>query len=159
MAPPKKPLRAPILAKALEARVLTSIDGAELDQCCLEACTLSDQVGENVRFDGVKIVGGTLSGTKVTHVSWLDVLCERSDLSMFEWSSTSLMRVEIRGCRMTGAKLIEAELDNVRFVECQLDYVSFRPPNFGKFRSRGAPSKRQISAVQSSPAPHFYDAI
>src|SRR4051794_5681973 len=130
MAPPKKPLRAPILAKALEPRALTSIDGAELDQCCVEACTLSDQVGENVRFDGVKIVGGTLSGTKITHINWLDVLCDRSDLSMIEWLGIMMMRVEVRGCRMTGAKLVEAELDNVRFVECQLDYVSFSAAKF-----------------------------
>jgi hypothetical protein len=48
MRPAKKPLRAPILPTDLEARSVTSIDAAELEQCRLDGCTLSNQAGEDV---------------------------------------------------------------------------------------------------------------
>ncbi|HEV3192737.1 MAG TPA: pentapeptide repeat-containing protein [Polyangiaceae bacterium] len=89
-------------------------------------CTLSNQAGEHVRFDAVKILGAT----KLTHVTWLDVLCERCDLSMIEWRGLTLTRVEVRDSRMTGARFNEGEFDNVRFVECQLDYASFAEARF-----------------------------
>ena len=38
----------------------------------------------------------------------LDVVLERSDLSLAEWPAADLARVELRGCRMTGAKFLEA---------------------------------------------------
>ncbi|MCU0685678.1 MAG: pentapeptide repeat-containing protein [Polyangiaceae bacterium] len=125
MPAPKKALAAPKLPKKLEAHVLTSIDGADLEQCCLEGCELSEQAGERVRFEGVKLLGGSLRATKLARLSWLDVLGERCDLSMVEWPGAKLTRVEARACRATGAALAEGELDNVRFVECQLDYASF----------------------------------
>jgi uncharacterized protein YjbI with pentapeptide repeats len=130
MRPAKKPLRAPILPMDLEARSLTSIDAAELEQCRLDGSTLSNQAGEHVRFDAVKILGGSLSATKLTHVAWLDVLCERCDLSMIEWRGPKLTRVEVRDSRITGARFNEGEFDNVRFVECQLDYASFAGARF-----------------------------
>jgi len=123
--PPKKALRAPILPAALEPQELTRIDGAELESCRLDACALANQSGDRARFDGVRIVGGTLSATKLTHLTWVDVLCEKCDLSMIEWHEAKLTRVEFRECRVTGAKLATGELDHVRFVECQLDYASF----------------------------------
>ena len=137
MRPPKKAIRAPILPAALEPRTLTSIDAAELEQCRLDVCTLSSQSGERVRFDGVKVLGGTLGATKLTHLTWTDVLCERCDLSMIEWRGAKLSRVEFRECRITGAKLQEGELDDVRFVECQVDYASFAEARFRRVAFEG----------------------
>ena len=125
MASPKKAPRAPILPKELAARALERLDDAELEGCRVEGAALSEQAGERVRLDGVRIVGGTFAATKLAHLAWLDVACERADLSMIEWRGAKLGRVELRASRMTGAKLGDAELDDVRFVECQLDYASF----------------------------------
>jgi uncharacterized protein YjbI with pentapeptide repeats len=125
MRSPKRTLRAPILPTDLDPCTLPRIDAAELERCRLDACTLAHQVGEHVRFDGVKVLGGTLSATRLTHVTWLDVLCERCDLSMIEWRGMHLTRVEVRECRITGAKLHEGELDEVRFIDCQIDYATF----------------------------------
>jgi uncharacterized protein YjbI with pentapeptide repeats len=130
MRPAKKAVRAPILPNELEPRELMNIDGAEIEQCRLEGRTFANQAGERVRFDAVKILGGTLAATKLTHLTWLDVLCERCDLSMIEWPGAKLTRAVIRECRITGAKLHEGELDNVRFVDCQLDYASFSEARF-----------------------------
>lgn len=37
-----------------------------------------------------------------------------------------LRRVELRGCRLTGAELAEAKLSDVSFVDCRLDLVGLR---------------------------------
>jgi uncharacterized protein YjbI with pentapeptide repeats len=133
----KKALRAPILSKELEPRALASLDAAELEQCRLEASDLSNQTGDHVRFDGVRLLGGALASTTLTHLTWLDVLCERCDLSMIEWPGAKLTRVEVRECRITGAKLHEVEFDNVRFVESQLDYASFSGARFRQVSFEG----------------------
>jgi uncharacterized protein YjbI with pentapeptide repeats len=130
MRSPKRPPRPPILPTDFDGCTLPRIDAAELERCRLDACTLSNQVGEHVRFDGVKVLGGTLSATRLTHVTWLDVLCERCDLSMIAWRGVQLTRVEVRECRITGAKLHEGELADVRFLECQIDYASFAHARF-----------------------------
>ncbi len=130
MATSKKGLRAPVLPREPPSRALASLDGAELEQCRLDDCALGGQAAAHVRFDGVKVLGGTMGGTKLAHVSWLDVLCERCDLSLIDWRRAKLARVEIRECRVTGAALREAELDSVRFVDCHLDYAAFARARF-----------------------------
>ncbi len=140
---PKKALRAPILPKDLEDRTLESLDAVEVDQAFLDAPALANQRGDHVRFDGVRIVGGSLASTKVTPMSFLDVVAERTDFSMIEWPSSKLTRVELRECRATGAKLLDGELTDVKFVACHLDYASFakarlRQVTFEKCRLREA---------------------
>ncbi len=119
-----------MLPKELEPRTLATLDGAELENVRLDDCKLGDQTGEHVRFDAVKVAGGTLGATKLAHLSWLDVLCERCDLSMIEWTQPTLVRVELRACRVTGAKFREARLDEVRFVDCLFDYASLSGARF-----------------------------
>lgn len=130
MAAKKKDVRSPILSKDLEARSIEQLDTVEIDQCLLEACALEKQRGDYVRFDGVRIVGGAMNDTKLTRLSWMDVLCERCNLSMIDWPAAKLTRVEFRGCRITGGKVIEGELDDVRFTDCHLDYASFAQARF-----------------------------
>jgi uncharacterized protein YjbI with pentapeptide repeats len=125
MRPTRKAVKKPILPAGLEARAIESLDGLDLEACRVEACALAQARAEHVRFDGVHVVGGTLAGAKLTRLTWLDVLCERADLSMVDWPAAKLTRVEIRDCRVTGAKLEESELVDVRFVGCQIDFGSF----------------------------------
>jgi uncharacterized protein YjbI with pentapeptide repeats len=126
----KGSLRPPILPNELEPTEITSLHGLDLEQCRLDACSLSKKTGEHTHFDGVRVVGGALDETKLAHLTWLDVHCERCNLAMIDWPGAKFLRVEIRDCRLTGAKLIEGELDNVRFAECQLDYASFSGTRF-----------------------------
>ena len=126
----KSPARPPLLPKGLPSKVLEDLDGADLDRCLLEACDLAGKHAENVRFDAVHIVGGSLSETHVAELRWLDVLCERCDLSLIEWPEATWTRVEMRDGRLSGAKLIGGELDHVRFIECQLDYATFSGTRF-----------------------------
>ena len=126
----KSAVRPPLLPKDLEAKVLDDLDGVEIERCRLEACELASSRADNVRFDAVHIVGGSWSETQLTQLRWLDVLCERCDLSLLEWPKAKWTRVEMRDCRLSGAKLLEAELDHVRFIECQLEYAIFSATRF-----------------------------
>jgi uncharacterized protein YjbI with pentapeptide repeats len=130
MPPSFKNIRPPILAKELETVAIEHLDGLELDQCRVEACALAQETGEKIRFDGVRIVGGALTETKLDSIGWIDVLCERCDLSMIEWTNAKFTRVEMRDCRITGAKVLRGEFDNVRFVDCHLEYASFSAAKF-----------------------------
>ena len=126
-----KPLRAPVLPVHLDPRAFTTIaDGDSIEQCRVDGCALAQVAAAQVRFDTVRLVGGTLGASELRHLRWLDVACERCDLSMIVWPGAKLTRVEVRGSRMTGAKLEEGELESVRFVDCHLDYASFAETRF-----------------------------
>ena len=131
MAPSIKAIRAPLLPKHLEPRVIAKLADADaIDQSRLDGCALAENKAEKVRFDGVRIVGGSMGASKLTHLAWIDVACERCDLSMIVWPGAKLTRVEVRGSRMTGAKIIEGQLESVRFVDCHLDYATFTGTRF-----------------------------
>jgi uncharacterized protein YjbI with pentapeptide repeats len=131
MPPPVKALRAPVLPKHLDPRVITALAASDaIEQCRIDGCALGEIAAPRVRFDAVRIVGGTLAASKLAELAWIDVACERCDLSMIVWPGAKLTRVEVRGCRMTGAKLVEGELESVRFVDCQLDYAMFADTRF-----------------------------
>jgi uncharacterized protein YjbI with pentapeptide repeats len=131
MPPPAKALRAPVLPNHLEPRSIAGLTAGEaIEQCRIDGCALAEVAAERVRFDGVRLVGGTLGASKLTHLRWLDVACERCDLSMIVWQSARLTRVEVRGSRITGAKLVEGELESVRFIDCHLDYATFSGTRF-----------------------------
>jgi uncharacterized protein YjbI with pentapeptide repeats len=124
--------RPPVLSTDLEPLVLAELTTRQsIEQRLVEAPSLAKQRAERVSFDGVRIVGGTLAESKLASVTWLDVVCERTDLSLVEWPNAELTRAEVSGCRGTGAKFLEGRLESVRFVECQLDYASFVD---GRFR-------------------------
>jgi uncharacterized protein YjbI with pentapeptide repeats len=128
---PLKVVRAPRLSKHLDARAVTRLESGELvENCRLDNCTLSREEAQSVRFDGVHIVAGALDETKLASLMWLDVTCERCNLSMVDWRASKLTRVLVRGCRITGGKFAECALDSVRFVDCQIDYVSFEAASF-----------------------------
>lgn len=136
-------VKPPILAKDLEAQALETLDDAELERARLDSCALAKERSERVRFEGVHVVGGTMSESRVDALGWMDVRCERCDLSLAEWPSAKLTRVELVDCRATGLKLVDAELEDVRFVGCQLDYAvfsgaRFRRVTFEKCRFRDA---------------------
>jgi uncharacterized protein YjbI with pentapeptide repeats len=130
MATAKKLPRAPVLDKDLELVVLDETSDLELEQKRIEGCTLGKARSDRVSFDGVHVVGGSLSESHFERVNWLDVLVERADLSVLDWPAAKLARVEMRTCRATGARWTAGELDNVKFVDCQLDYATFAKSRF-----------------------------
>lgn len=133
MAPPPKAKapRPPVLGKGLEPRENVSLTTRlALEQCLVDGLAAEGARADRVSLDGVHLVGGSLANTNLTGFTLLDVIGERLDASLAEWPAADLARVELRGCRLTGLKLLEARLESVRFVECQLDYASFVDARF-----------------------------
>ena len=121
-----KPIRPPELPAELEAGELSDLDPRALVEARrLDGPALGRAKASGVRFEGVHVVGGALDESALVNLTWLDVVCERCNLSMIDWRGAKLTRVVFRGCRLTGAKLVEGELESVRFVDCQLDYAAF----------------------------------
>ena len=124
--PAPKPIRPPELPKELEAGELIDLGARALVEARrLDGPALGQAKASGVRFEGVHVVGGTLEESELVNLTWIDVACERCNLSLIDWRGARLTRVVFRGCRLTGAKLVEGELESVRFVDCQLDYAAF----------------------------------
>jgi uncharacterized protein YjbI with pentapeptide repeats len=118
-------VKPPVLAKELAQAKLETLEDAEVEAARVEKCELGKRRAARARFEGVHISGGTLSETRIDAITWMDVVCERCDLSLAEWPGAKLARVELRDCRATGLRLVDAEIEDARFVGCQLDYAVF----------------------------------
>jgi uncharacterized protein YjbI with pentapeptide repeats len=118
-------VKPPVLAKTLPDAQLDALDGAELEGLRIESCELAKARASQVRFEGVALVGGTMSESHVDALSWMDVRCERLDVSLAEWPRANLTRIELLACRATGLKLVDARIEDARFVDCHLDYAIF----------------------------------
>lgn len=128
---PPEPIRPPTLPAQLEPRTLTGLAAnAVIEECRLDRSALARSKASSVRFDGVHMVGVALDESELANLVWQDVVCERCNLSMVNWRGAKLTRAVVRGCRVTGGKLVEGELESVRVVDCQLDYVSFADTRF-----------------------------
>jgi uncharacterized protein YjbI with pentapeptide repeats len=121
-----EPIRPPTLPAHLEPRTLTRLEAnAVIEECRLDRSVLTRSKASSVRFDGVHMVDVALEESELANLTWQDVVSERCNLSMVNWRGAKLTRAVVRGCRVTGGRLLEGELDSVRFVDCQLDYTSF----------------------------------
>ena len=128
---PPKALRPPTLPAHPEPRVVGRLEPRDVVAACrLDASALAGAKAASVTFDGVQLAGGTLEGSALADLTWLDVACERCDLSMIDWRGAKLTRVVVRGCRVTGGKLVEGTFESVRFVDCHMDYASFADTRF-----------------------------
>ena len=56
----------------------------------------------------------------------VDVVAENHDWSNARAARSSIRRVELRLCRLTGVELAESELSDVVFADCRLDLAGLR---------------------------------
>ena len=121
-----KPIRAPILGPELEPFALAPLtSNMVIEQCRIDGGAFAGSKCDSLRLDGVHVATTAFDDSKLTSLRWIDVICERSSLAMIDWRGAGFTRVEVRVCRLTGGKLYEAQLEDVRFVDCQFDYGSF----------------------------------
>jgi uncharacterized protein YjbI with pentapeptide repeats len=78
-----------------------------------------------------RIVHATIEGLRAADAAlrdlWLvDVAAAALDASNGDWRGATVRRVELRGSRLTGTTLIEAELTDVLLHDCKLDYANLR---------------------------------
>jgi uncharacterized protein YjbI with pentapeptide repeats len=83
------------------------------------------QEAPKVQFDQVHLKRVDLSRTRLPGVQWCDARLEGCDLSGVNWEKARLRRVELIGCRLVGAPLLDAQLDDVLFRDCQVELALF----------------------------------
>ncbi len=93
---------------------------------------LSGRTARLVDIDGCRLVGTSLAGSTVDRLSVLDSIFERCDLANLALSSSSLIRVELTGCRATGLVASGTLLRNVTLHSCTADLSAFRFATFTK---------------------------
>jgi uncharacterized protein YjbI with pentapeptide repeats len=84
----------------------------------------SGRHAESVTLDRVLLVGASLAGARLDALRLLDVRLIGCDLSNLVLTQPSLVRVELRDCRVTGLCLEGGQLQDVRFVSCSGEAVS-----------------------------------
>jgi uncharacterized protein YjbI with pentapeptide repeats len=87
---------------------------------------------ESVTIDTVIMRQASLSGTRWTKLHLTDAQLEKCDLSNAVWSIATLSRVTIDDSRLTGFRLNETHVRDVRFTGCKADMAQFR---FSKFKA------------------------
>lgn len=94
--------------------------------------TPGSQSGEALTFDTVSMTNPHLASTRWPKLRLMDVRFRDGDLSNAIWAQASLNRIVIGTCRLTGCRMNESQIRDVRFVDCKADLTQFR---FSKFKS------------------------
>lgn len=122
----------------------------------------SARLGAEGRYAGVHIVGAdlggadaphvdvaqvrlesvTLSFAQMTHATVRDCVIDRGDLANLATRAATLIRVEIRGARLTGVQIVDSVLGDVVFDEAKIDLGSFRFSRFRRVLFRGCNLQR-----------------
>jgi uncharacterized protein YjbI with pentapeptide repeats len=97
--------------------------------CNLSGLNVTLPVFEHISFRRV-----TLGPSRHTRPRFIDCRLEACDLSAILWEQARFRRVEFVGCRLTGAQLLEAELEDVAFKECSLQSAAFSSARFKAVR-------------------------
>jgi uncharacterized protein YjbI with pentapeptide repeats len=67
-----------------------------------------------------------LAGARLGRLGMLDCALERCDMARLDATSSSLVRVELADCRLTGSDFAEALLRDVLMRGCRMDLASLR---------------------------------
>ncbi len=101
-------------------------DGARVRERRLREPQLAGAQLHGVDFVGVHLDGGDLSAAHLDNGGLQDVLVERTNLANLRAVSSTLMRVRLRGCRMTGLQWAEGLWRDVEVCDCRADLVALR---------------------------------
>jgi uncharacterized protein YjbI with pentapeptide repeats len=91
--------------------------GAEIDQCRLDAVSLSR--------------------ARLRRALIRDAVLDRCDLANLQARDSSMTRVAVRGCRMTGWSFLAGGLRDVLFADCRADLASFAASTFSDVAFHG----------------------
>ena len=94
----------------------------------------SDGEADDVLFEHVYARHVQLSRTHLTGAQILDARFETCDFASAAWDKPHLRRVELLGCRMVGARLVQASLEDVLFKECSAEFAIFWNGTFSAAR-------------------------
>jgi uncharacterized protein YjbI with pentapeptide repeats len=120
-----QPPQLPKLAYAEELPGEKLLDQAQYTQLALSGGTFAEQSAQQILFEQAVFKRVNFSRTRLPRVEWRDARLEACDLSGVEWEKARLRRVELIGCRLVGAKLLDAGLEDVLIRNCVGDLALF----------------------------------
>ncbi|MGQ0604491.1 MAG: pentapeptide repeat-containing protein [Anaerolineales bacterium] len=122
----KPPVQPPRLPRQLRPDPLTMLsDEAEYSELAVTGIDLTGQVANAVMFEASHWRQSIFQQTRLTKLRVADVRFENSDFSAAVWEHARLRRVEFVGCRLLGIQLLNADLGDVLFKDCQLEGATF----------------------------------
>jgi uncharacterized protein YjbI with pentapeptide repeats len=77
-------------------------------------------------LEGTSVHDARLGGARLGRLGLLDCFFERCELAGVDADDSSLVRVELGGCRLTGLSAVGALLRDVRVRDCKMDLASLR---------------------------------
>jgi uncharacterized protein YjbI with pentapeptide repeats len=119
----------PRLPEALDEQPLTDADleaGARVRERRLRNPQLAGADLHGIDFVGVELAGGDLSGVRLENGGLQDGVVERTNLANLRAVSSTLLRVRLRGCRMTGLQWAEGLWRDVEVSDCRADLLALR---------------------------------
>ena len=93
------------------------LERAYYAQLAISQDDLAGQVAEHVTFDQILFQQVHLNKTRFKKIQVLDSRFSACDFANAEWTETTLCRVELIGCHLTGLQCNEAQLEDLLFKE------------------------------------------
>jgi uncharacterized protein YjbI with pentapeptide repeats len=117
----KQSIQTPRIPKHLETGELYALDSqADVYGLMLTGSDVAGQSAQGLVFEEVKLKRVNFRETRLDRVRVMDAEIGGSDFSGAVWDHARLTRVAFNNCRLIGLQLVEAELHDIRFSECNL---------------------------------------
>jgi uncharacterized protein YjbI with pentapeptide repeats len=100
-------------------------DHASLTGCILTNDDFSEQAADDLLFEQVHLKRVMLARTELTTMQMHDVRCDVCDFAGATWENAHLNRIEWRGCRLVGFKLLESQVTDAVIAECNAEFALF----------------------------------
>jgi uncharacterized protein YjbI with pentapeptide repeats len=124
---PRDPSPPDVSPDIVETRDAPSeLRGAELSEQHLVGVDLSGRDATALSALESRLEDVVLSEALARRATFRDVVVDRGDWANVDATEATLLRVELREVRLTGAVFAAATIEDVRFVACRLDLSSFR---------------------------------
>ncbi len=131
--PPVKP-DAPDLPDELRTVAARQLGELDIEAIKLEKTDFAGQTGSSLRIDQSWLQQVDLADATVKAGLLTDVVVAGGSWANARLPDTRLRRVTARNVRMTGLDLSGVELEDVTFVECQMDLAAFRKATLKRVR-------------------------
>ena len=121
----RTPPRLPVLEPAILPRDDLS-DDALLRGLRFGSEDLSGRAGRLIDVEGCHFVGTTMAAGRLDKVTAVDTVFETCDLANLELEHSSMSRVELTGCRITGLRAPSILMRQVLLRDCVAEMTAFR---------------------------------
>jgi uncharacterized protein YjbI with pentapeptide repeats len=100
------------------------------DNLSMSNQSLSGQIASRVTIRNARFQDVGMAATKLRSLKLTDARFDHCDLANADWYLSTLCRIEISNCRMTGIRVIGSSIKDASVEDCKIDLAQFRTSNF-----------------------------